>query len=502
MSLINNITFEPNSTSASFIDVTTFFNVTESVNVTRNRGFFNMTSGPLFDFVEKESMDVNIYPLVFAVLWAILGFFGNVTVIYIYLTKWKKTRTRVFILCLGILDLCNCAFSMPMEVAILWYPLSFDYDTLCKITRGVTYVFNNTGSLVFVSIAIERFLIVHYPLKSRRLTPRFSKGMCLLSFLIASAVSWPSFVFYGTHTLTIPIPQYHVNVIGKTCLIADEHEIRKGTILIYTSILFGLLVLTFVILSALYISIGRKIYMAACTDISDGGVTPTRAFSKSIISALTGVTKQKDLVQLRRHSSAASQTTSISTNGSASDLELSHSGRSFWSRFSNRKSKSSYIPDDTLNGTIVEESSCLDAADSASTNRLSVSFADRKDSTVSAKPTGRRLSRKYSTIKQKATRKNTLMMRVVTIAFMLSYTPFLVILIIRYTHTQDSLTYYLSLPKANKIAYKVFLNSYFINSMINPYIYGFMNAEFRQMVKQLFASIFCAICLRKRQPQS
>ncbi|KAH3859749.1 hypothetical protein DPMN_102572 [Dreissena polymorpha] len=257
---------------------------------------------PVCAILLKNAIDVNIYPIICAFIYVILGFVGNSTVVFIYLTKWKKNRTRVFILCLGILDWLNCTISVPLEIAVLLYPLSFDHHILCKVVRGLTFVINNTGSLVLVSIAIERFLVVHDPLKSRQLTPRFAKTLCLISFVVASAVVWPSFVFYGTHTLTIPLtlPEGTLYIIGKTCLIADEHEIRKGLILIFTTILFGLLILIFIILSTLYIAIGRKIYIATCTDVGVDAAGSGRLMRKSIVSAITGVTKEKDVAQLKR----------------------------------------------------------------------------------------------------------------------------------------------------------------------------------------------------------
>ncbi|XP_052764403.1 uncharacterized protein LOC128206147 isoform X3 [Mya arenaria] len=384
-------------------------NVTEKI--LSQRPFVNATSGALFEFVESEAMKINIYPLVFAFCYAILGFIGNTIVIYVYLWKLKKNRTRVFILCLGILDWLNCTFSMPLEIAILLNPLSFDHHWVCKITRGCTYVINNTGSLVFVSIAIERFLVVHYPIKSRQLTPRFAKGLCLVAFLIASVVSWPSYVFYGTHTLTFPIPKFHANVIGKTCLIADEHENRKGIILIYTTILFTLLIFTFVVLSTLYIAIGRKIYMATCTDFGhDEEGTATKRFGKSIISALTGVTKEKDVVQLRRQSTQISERAFETDSNNDSGMKSSLNRGSFWKRLSLKSKKPVLRSQSAVEFKIDEEESCMTSYDTScndSNNYLGASLRQ------SSRPPEKRLTRKRSTIKMRATRTNTIMMRVI-----------------------------------------------------------------------------------------
>ncbi|KAH3859885.1 hypothetical protein DPMN_102706 [Dreissena polymorpha] len=448
----------------------------------------NATCDLLSEEIRTAAMDVNVYPIICAVAYVILGFVGNSVVIFIYLTKWKKNRTRVFILCLGILDWLNCTFSVPIEIGILWYPMSFDHNILCKISRGLTFVINNTGALVLVSIAIERFLVVYYPLKCRQLTPRFSKILCLSSFVIASAVVWPSFVFYGTNTITIPVPQYNARVIGKTCLIADEHEIRKGLILIFTTVLFALLILVFIVLSTLYIAIGRKIYFAAYRDVGYDGENSVRMMRRSLVSAITGVTS---VGTLRRVSSMSQDSGSFRRTESfdrSCDLETTTKIKST----NSGSSRIDSVPEESVSVTS-NHASELEISANPSANKTARTYSQsdlnaNTPTTIQKRPL---LRRSFSTVKHNATRKNTIMMRMVTIAFMLSYTPFLIILMIRYTHGTDSFKYYLSLGKAGKIAYKVFLNSYFINSMINPYIYGFMNVQFRKQVNILFRNIFC-----------
>ncbi|XP_052274850.1 neuropeptide FF receptor 2-like [Dreissena polymorpha] len=474
-------------------------NTTMSLQSNTNANVLTCVSQAICDSLLKKTMDVHIYPIICAFLYVILGFVGNSTVIYIYLTKWKKNKTRVFILCLGILDWLNCTFSVPLEIAILMKQLSFDHHILCKVSRGLTYAINNTGALVLVSIAVERFLVVHYPLKSRQLTPRFAKTLCLISFVVASAVVWPAFVFYGTHTLIIPIslPKGNVNIIGKTCLIADEHEIRKGLILIFTTILFGLLILIFIILSTLYIAIGRTIYIATCTEVGEDAASSGRMMRKSILSAITGVTKKKDIAQLKQISSNNKHFGSKIQSKDIEYIMYAHTETNTTSS-GNRKPIFDYVPEEF-------ENMSTKSASLPEIYSMTINNTVRNYRPSSMKPTSPRslisrpLERKsFSTVKTRATRNNTIMMRMVTIAFMLSYAPFLVILIIRYTHDSYSFKYYQSLGFSEKVAYRVFLNSYFINSMINPYIYGFINVQFRKHVKNLFRNIFCSECICKR----
>ena len=412
-------------------------------------GLLYITSGPLFDIVNTEAKSIKIWSFVLTLIYSICGTIGNSLVIYIYGFKWKKNKTRIFILCLGVLDFINCTFNMPVEIAIAWSPLDFDQHFLCKLSRGCTYVINNTGSLVFVAVAIDRYLLVYKPLKSRSLTPKFAKGMCLLALIIATAVSWPAFVFYGTRTIVIPVAGKYA-VVGKTCLISDNFDLTMPLILIFTTFLFSLLIIIFFILTILYILIGRKIYIATCTDLK----TPESAresgiLGKSIISAITGITKTK-----------TQQEKTDETKLKPPKLENSVS------------MEVSFTEDAELYTTPVQKGTAN---------------GKRKTKTLS------RISRRYSSMNSGATRRNTIMMRMVTIAFMLSFTPFLVLLIIRYT---DPMFYNNINTKAGKIIYDISLRSYLINSVVNSWIYGFMNRQFRQMVKSVFRNFFCSDCCK------
>ena len=402
-----------------------------------------ITSGPVFDLINKEAKFIKIWSFALTILYSVIGTIGNSFVLYIYCFKWQKNKTRIFILCLGVLDFFNCVFNMPVEIAIAWSPLEFDQHLLCKLSRGCTYVINNTGSLVFVAVAIDRYLLVYKPLRSRRLTPKFAKIMCSLAFIVSVSVSWPAFVFYGTRTISLKVKD-NVYLTGKTCLISDNFDLTTPYILIFTTFLFAILILIYLILTILYILIGRKIYLATCTDLKlndsekDSGV-----FSKSIISAITGNTKGPDQRLDETKMKPPRPESSVSFEMSVTeDTELCSS--------SNRNGK----------------------------NR---------------KKTQARMSRRYSSINSGATRRNTIMMRMVTIAFMLSFTPFLIILIIRYTDPQFHSRIQ---TKAGKIIYDISLRSYLINSVVNPWIYGFMNRQFRRMVKGVFRRIFCSECCK------
>lgn len=88
-------------------------------------------------------------------------------------------------------------------------------------------------------------------------------------------------------------------------------------------------------------------------------------------------------------------------------------------------------------------------------------------------------------LKELCLKRNTLIMRMVTFTFMLSYLPFLILVTLRYSHPEIPG----SLSRNSLIVYHVFLRSYFFNSVIRPFIYAVMNEDFRHGVMNLFRNV-------------
>lgn len=119
-------------------------------------------------------------------------------------------------------------------------------------------------------------------------------------------------------------------------------------------------------------------------------------------------------------------------------------------------------------------------------DKNSVSFRDSEEgSQKTVTPSFRRLSRRVSGTNLTASRDNTVTMAMVTVAFMVSFLPYLIIVTLRYIDNH----FYFDLSKSKKIAYHVFLRQYFLNSVINPLIYSFSNKKFRLTVMKTFKQL-------------
>ena len=97
-------------------------------------------------------------------------------------------------------------------------------------------------------------------------------------------------------------------------------------------------------------------------------------------------------------------------------------------------------------------------------------------------------AKKMPNSKQALTRKNTFVLFLVSIAFVLSYVPIVLLLIVR----QLIYNFEEAMADEGRSVYNFFLRSYFFNSAINPVIYGFCDHRFRAACKETFSRCCCA----------
>ncbi|CAC5415063.1 unnamed protein product [Mytilus coruscus] len=115
--------------------------------------------------------------------------------------------------------------------------------------------------------------------------------------------------------------------------------------------------------------------------------------------------------------------------------------------------------------------------------------SERRKSTISA-----RNFKKQSSKNQIKVTRTTVVLFAVTVAYVISFLPFLIVMVLRSTKKD----FEESLSSAGEMLYKFCSKSYFINNAINPCIYSFLNINFRKDTKNLMKRILASCCCRNR----
>ncbi|KAK3596365.1 hypothetical protein CHS0354_037084 [Potamilus streckersoni] len=90
--------------------------------------------------------------------------------------------------------------------------------------------------------------------------------------------------------------------------------------------------------------------------------------------------------------------------------------------------------------------------------------------------------------------RTTVVLFAVTVAYFISYLPFLVVMVLR-SIKKDFVA---GLSPAEEVVYKFCVKSYFINNAINPLIYSVLNLNFRKDVRNMMNRLCTACCWCRR----
>nr|KAG5688210.1 hypothetical protein BaRGS_027805 [Batillaria attramentaria] len=345
------------------------------------------------------------------VLLLLVGLVGNPLALYIYGWRWQQSSTKIFLSCLAVVDLMNCLITIPTEIMIMRNFYYFDSDGLCKVSRFTTYVMNNATVVIFLAIAVDRYIRICHPYR-KPISQRQAKIACLAGLMVGLTVGWPALLLYGRIEIQLPVSADPVVFItGAMCLV---HSDMQGYTLAFFSYLCSAFFVCALVLIILYTLIGRTIL------------------------------KRKRLQRMRKQATAAA------LENLGARPEVAEEARSGLHNHSNGNS-SPGLP------AMTSQMDKLTPDDEVSRGCNVNNFSFRK-------------------CKKLRPPKATLMLFLITVVFIVSFLPFLIISIIR-QHRGSS--FYSSLSSTEQVVVNIFLRSYIVNNCSNPVVYGLCNSQFR-----------------------
>ncbi|KAK3596354.1 hypothetical protein CHS0354_037071 [Potamilus streckersoni] len=488
--------------------------------------FYN-TSKEYYKIMEaknKEELLLLTPAFVMVALFMIVGLPGNLFVIVVYYRKMRRTTSRYFIIVLAALDFINCVFTMPVEMALLCNFYTFDLPWFCKLSRFISYIVNNSSAIILLGIAVDRFRKICQATK-RSFSLKHVKIFCICAITFATLSSTPSMVLYGTKTniTTVCLEETNVTICGETCLVADEYWGKVG-IKVFNAYLFCCMAIIFIFISIAYVIIGKEIFirkdfgsfrkksnLSQCKS-SSTSESENSAFSTSYNSeAKLDEAPSVNQWSLRRHVLVKLQTSTSNiikeTKPDYMDvgdlMELhplagSGSDRGPSSTCLVNKSRSRANTIDVL-----PSQSELDTPDKTRSRLKTLDLRRKSD------PSAKRNKNSVKTLSLRKTflatisesqkpktentefrinvKQTTFLLFLVTLFYIISFLPFMVIVTIRNIKPDI----YDRMSFVENSIYNLFLRTYFLNNMINPILYGFLNKQFRRMAVQVFREIFC-----------
>ncbi|XP_046550913.1 probable G-protein coupled receptor 139 [Haliotis rubra] len=228
--------------------------MTSNIQVTMN----NTTNLPVAPISPWEA--IKLHPIIafFCVLLVLVGIPGNCFILYIYTKKINLDIFGFFIKTLAVLDLITSIGIIPASLISKIFP-NINLSEMCKYITFVCYFSSSTTGILYVVIAVQRFMKICHPHASQlkmHLARKVTLGCIIFCF-----VSGLPIVFIMTNSkLQI---KWNVNneerlVKGWTCDYTESAKDMKIS-LAFSSWMFIFVVCTVTSLTVLYSKIGLKL---------------------------------------------------------------------------------------------------------------------------------------------------------------------------------------------------------------------------------------------------
>lgn len=415
-------------------------------------------------------------------LMSLVGTAGNALVIYVFSKKRDKQVSTLFIVVMAIVDFTTCLFVIPYTIVMEYIEFNIKFDALCKLYQFLITSNIPFSALVMVAIAVDRYLCICHPFL-RALTVARAKKVTISLALCAVGLGVIVALMYGVYTLPP----------AKTC---DQH-VLNGTL-------------------------GDVILNTTSIHIASGASV---ARNDAVTAATSSDTRLGDLsYQHVTHSASGAEQPDVGANRQyvytgfcgPNELLISESFQGHFQRFytaifvlclavvvvlytliyrsvlgrrrRREQQKSKALPLIEQHDLDTPEPShapatMLTVLNGHSVNgcdaQLAQQSVDADDTTCMTHDATIKLKKKQSLKrnKQKTTRKDKLLMAnlktagmlfVVTVVFIVTYAPAL-------------------LMALNILPYNIVIfYMYFANNVANPVIYSFMNKNFRDDLRKLF----------------
>ena len=377
---------------------------------------------------------------------AVVGFCGNVTVLYLYGRSKVRQIHLMFVLSLAVVDLMSCVCIIPSTLVAEWLYM-FPTDIHCKLMHLGRSALLPISALLLISIAVERFFTICHPIE-RPYRNWEIWGIIILVFIFGFLIAIPYTLTAGTYAPTDDPDELIYIGICRTVNVL----ISADAIDIYWFCMTVIYVMMAALIYALYISIFIFVYKA---NSRLGKIMPNQTTTTTKLSNVTPSTS-KDTDQ---DSISSSLPKPLNENYNTGDLNKPPNAQKQVSiPLTAMNSQAPLVASQKSNGLLM----CFKMKTKGPTNK-------NQPVKINVKPMAEST---WNPHKWRQHLNLVLMMSLISSHFILVHIPV-------FLHVNG-------VPMQRTVFF-----IYFLNNAINPIIYVILNKRFREAMLQAFHCIHC-----------
>ncbi|XP_045188444.2 probable G-protein coupled receptor 101 [Mercenaria mercenaria] len=432
----------------------------------------------------SNAFTMDVLPVtVFISIEAFIGFFGNITILLVYSRRYRRINFRYFVLALAIVDLTSCCTTLPGEVIsqLNWY--DYQYAWICKVKTFFNIYTALSSASVLLVLAIDRYRKICHPLNfDWQIRCHVALRLCRCCLIVSALVSIPALILYGKQTNSFEHEGNNITVT--VCEIAGEYA---GTIypLLYIGSIY-LVAMTLMILADVSLNLITAWRLFGYHSMKTANIKHDT--KKAVVAiTLTSETSNDGIDNDRETKATTSKISGKKEDHGAENAKNANSN--FYmsakrqsnqsSKFKRKSADEGYIDDDDKTSEISSTDYLSNDEEFIDDNNSGNEQIGNSSTDQTSSEQGRRTSlrsRRSNTKTSKFQLKSkTMIMLILTAIF--AATMILYIILTGLVVKPDGILR--GLPESQLVPFFFFWRLYFVNSVVNPILYGFMDPGFR-----------------------
>ncbi|KAL3864659.1 hypothetical protein ACJMK2_006323 [Sinanodonta woodiana] len=392
----------------------------------------------------NENFTSSILPVtIFFGAEACVGVLGNSLIMYVFSFKYNVCNFKYFVLVLAFIDLTSCLTTIPGEAYTQRFWYTYPDPNLCKAKSFFNVFTVFASALCLFLIAVDRHRKICKPF-GWQIGNKMALRLCFIALILSAIVALPVPFLWGTQNYE---KSYKGMIVNVTSCEKDAMFENAPHPLIYSSCLIVLLSIPMVFTFILYTLIAKKM------------------LCEMKYARYTSLTVKKENILKTASFSIENGTRDESHEFNYESIRSSlGSGNILYEKNFNENEDNRFEEEDC---ETCEINNYLDCGSEPNNSKL-----DRAKMVVTLPKRGA-ISRSM--------KRKTMIMFILSAVFIFSTVLYLTLL--SQIAREDSVIR--SMTSNQRVLYFFFFRLYFINHVINPFVYAFLDTQFRLALVKL-----------------